>query len=163
MLRILASVVLSLLVLSCQKQSQEVLEKAPGPMTLERLVTIIQENTENARVQDAYVEFTVAGVNMACISDPNSDRMRIVAPIIPASQLTETQRKDMLEANFHSALDGRYAVSNGVVYAAFIHPLSPLQELQVKSAIYQVSQLALSFGTTYSSGVLSFGEQGTDI
>ncbi len=32
----------------------------------------------------------------------------------------------MMIANFHTALDARYAISDGVIYAAFIHPLSSL-------------------------------------
>ena len=161
--QIIIALVALLLIIGCQKQSKEVLDKPAGPMTLERLGEIITESTENVNAQGTYFEFTLAGVSMACVTDPGSDRMRIVAPIIPTSQLTDQQRKAMLEANFHSALDGRYAISNGIVYAAFIHPLSALHEPEVKSALFQVSQLALSFGTTYSSGILSFGQQGTDI
>ena len=63
----------------------------------------------------------------------------------------------MLEANFHSALDGRYAISNGMVYAAYIHPLSPLRPEEVRSALRQVAELGKTFGTTYSSGELLFG------
>lgn len=63
----------------------------------------------------------------------------------------------VLEANFHSALDARYATSDGVLYAAFIHPLSPLTEAEVRSAVAQVASLVRSFGTTYSSGELAYG------
>lgn len=63
----------------------------------------------------------------------------------------------VLEANFHSALDARYATSDGVLYAAFIHPLSPLTEAEVRSAVAQVASLVRSFGTTYSSGELVYG------
>ncbi|NJL83304.1 MAG: hypothetical protein HC890_10765, partial [Chloroflexaceae bacterium] len=54
-------------------------------------------------------------------------------------------------------LDARYAVSNGVVFAAFVHPLSTLDERDFLSALRQVSQLVRNFGTSYSSGALSFG------
>ena len=62
----------------------------------------------------------------------------------------------MLVANFHNALDARYAVSNGNVFAAFLHPLSSLEENDLRSALRQVSQLVANFGTTYSSGGLQF-------
>ena len=153
----------AMLAIACQQQPAQEAQSAAVPMTLERLAEIINKNTENVKAENTYFEFTLSGVSMACVTDPTNDRMRIVAPIMPASQLTDVQKKHMLEANFHSALDGRYGISNGVVYAAFIHPLSPLIEPEVKSALYQVSQLALTFGSTYSSGVMSFGQQGTDI
>ena len=127
-------------------------------MTADKLGAVIHKYAEDVRQQGPVWEFQLDGVTLACVSDPSNDRMRILAAIIPAEQLQPVQLQHMLEANFHSALDGRYCVSNGIVYAAFIHPLSPLNEAQIKSAIYQVSQLAKSFGTTYSSGVLSFGE-----
>lgn len=49
------------------------------------------------------------------------------------------------------------AISDGVLYSAYIHPLSDLSRPQLKSAVVQVANLALSFGTEYTSGVLTFG------
>lgn len=54
----------------------------------------------------------------------------------------------MLEANFHSALDVRYATSNGLVYAAYIHPLSLLRREEIHSALRHVAKLVKTFGTT---------------
>lgn len=144
------------------------LQKKPAPsghqpMTLESLGRIIAEAGENVRDGETYWEFVIEGVPMACITDQRFDRMRIVAPIVPAARLSEEQRETLLEANFHSALDGRYAVSDGMVYAAFIHPLSPLDRTQVLSAMMQVAELARTFGSSYSSGVLSFGRPGTQM
>ncbi|MEE8126039.1 MAG: hypothetical protein V3T42_09525, partial [Nitrospirales bacterium] len=55
--------------------------------------------------------------------------------------------------------DARYAVSQGILYSAFIHPLSTLDEGMLKSAMDQVANLALSFGSEYTSGSLVFGGQ----
>ena len=63
----------------------------------------------------------------------------------------------MLIANYHSSLDARYAVSQGIVYSAFLHPLSTLADDQLASALRQVAALATTFGSTYSSGELMFG------
>ena len=95
---------------------------------------------------------------MALLTSVPHDRIRIVAPIGPEAQLTDQQRKRILEANFHSALDVRYATSNGLVYAAYIHPLSPLRREEIQSALRQVAEPVKTFGTTYSSGELSFGQ-----
>ncbi len=65
--------------------------------------------------------------------------------------------KRMLDTNFHSALDARYVTSNGLVYAAYIHPLSPLRREEILSVLRQVAELVKTFGTPYSSGELSFG------
>ena len=83
--------------------------------------------------------------------------MRLIATISPVSELTGEQVARILEANFHSALDARYATSRGYLYAAFIHPLSPLSDAELRSAVAQVANLARTFGTTYSSGELLYG------
>ncbi len=126
-------------------------------MTQERMEAILRERVDEARGGGGGLEFRYAGVAMLCISDPSHDRMRIIAPIRSEADVSDHQRRLALAANFHTALDARYASSEGVLYAAFIHPLSPLDEAQLLSALRQVASLALSFGTTYSSGELIFG------
>jgi len=74
------------------------------------------------------------------------------------NELTKDIKDKLLISNFHSTLDARYAVSDDVLYAAFIHPLSPLTEGELESAIRQVATLADTFETTYSSGDLSYGD-----
>ncbi len=72
--------------------------------------------------------------------------MRVIAPVVSLSNLTAEQKDLMLEANFHSAPDARYATSEGVVYAAFIHPLSAPQESEVRSGTQQVAAAARGHG-----------------
>jgi hypothetical protein len=132
------------------------IQAAPA-MTLGTLQGILKETVENLKGENGQWRFTYADVEMALLTNVTHDRMRIVAPIGPEAQLTEPQRKRMLDANFHSALDVRYATSNGLVYAAYIHPLSPLRHEQIQSALRQMAELVKTFGTTYSSGELSFG------
>ena len=106
------------------------------------------------------IELTYNGIEMAWISDTTYDRMRLVAPVRGASDLTPNQIGAILQANYHSALDARYGLSQGVLYAAFIHPLGPLTPEEIVSAVRQVSNLVLTFGSTYSSGELQYQEQG---
>ena len=109
------------------------------------------------------LEFTHNDVKMVCISDPTHGRMRIVAPVRAVSDLSGAQVAAVLKANYHSALDARYGTSQGVVYAAFIHPMAPLSKEEVWSAVRQVANLVHTFGSTYSSGELIFNEQGRSL
>ncbi|MDP3092936.1 MAG: hypothetical protein Q8N04_19870 [Nitrospira sp.] len=138
--------------------SQERTIQASPAMTMGILQGILNETVGDLRGESGQWRFTYAGVEMALLASLPHDRMRIVAPIGPEAQLTDQQRKRMLDANFHSALDVRYATSNGLVYAAYIHPLSPLRREEVQSALRQVAELVKTFGSTYSSGELSFGQ-----
>lgn len=128
-------------------------------MTQEQMEKIVKDFTDKAKGEKGSVEFVYNNVAMALISNQEFDRMRIIAPIARYQDLTREQLDTALAANFHRALDARYALSNGIMYSVYIHPLSSLDEVQLRSAIFQVSNLALSFGRDYTSGVLDFGAQ----
>lgn len=96
-------------------------------------------------------------VPLMILTDETNDRMRIIAPITEASRLDEDLLLDCLTANFHSALDVKYAISDQLLWSVFIHPLSPLSDEEVSSAIEQVYAAAVTFGTTFSSTPLIFG------
>jgi hypothetical protein len=82
--------------------------------------------------------------------------MRIMSPIADSNSLNDELIKACLVANFHTALDVKYAVSDGVLWSVFIHPLKELSEDQVKSAVSQVYNANNNFGTTFSSTSLTF-------
>ena len=102
------------------------------------------------------MQFTYDDVRLICISDTSADRMRIISPIVALAEIDSEQMLLALAANFHTVLDARYALSEGVIYAAYIHPLSPLSNAEVLSAIRQVATAKNTFGNEYSSGALVF-------
>ena len=124
---------------------------------LEALVNAIGDDVDG---EDGAWQFDLEGVRMACLTDTHFDRIRVIAPIVDEAEMTEEQLHAVLEANFHTALDARYATSDGILYAAFLHPLTPLTEDELRSAIDQVVSLVQTFGTTYSGGTLVFGVAG---
>ena len=128
-------------------------------MNQESLERIVKATADQAKGEKGVVEFEFKTVRMYLISDPNHNRMRIVAPVAKYETLTRVQIDALLESNYHKALDARYAVSKGVLYSAYIHTLAELHEGQVRSAVHQVANLALSFGNDYSSGKLKFEGQ----
>ena len=91
------------------------------------------------------------------VTDERADRIRIMVPIADASTLSKEQLYRIMQANFESALDARYAVAEGTVWSVFIHPLGVLIEDQLVSAIAQTFNAAQTFGGSYSSGLFSFG------
>jgi len=131
-------------------------------MNQRRLESILKEEGGELTGVPGQVEFVFANVRMACISDPPHDRMCIIAPIVGESEASPEQMRVMLEANFYTTLDGRYAIRGGLIYAAYIHPLSSLHDDEVRSALRQVANLVKSFGTSYSSGDLRFGRAAGD-
>ena len=59
-------------------------------------------------------------------------------------------------ANFHSALDVKYALSDEIIWSVYVHPLKELSEEQVADAVKQVYTAAKTFGSSYSSTNLVF-------
>lgn len=129
---------------------------ALSEMTLDRLEAILQAQTTDLQGARGQWELTLEGQSVIVLADDTNDRMRIVSPVVAANTLSAEQVQAMLVANFHSALDARYAVTNGAVVAVFVHPLSSLQEDDLQSGLRQVASLASTFGTSYSSGELGF-------
>ncbi|MFB6275739.1 MAG: hypothetical protein ABEI32_06275 [Halothece sp.] len=142
--------------LLAQRQAQPSAELQT--MTLESLNTILRQEANNVnRTNQQQWRFQLQGRSMVVVANEKHNRMRIVAPITQAQELSSKQLFKMMVANYHSALDARYAINQqGVVVAAFLHPLTSLQKPDFRSALQQVANLAETFGTDYSSGELYF-------
>lgn len=132
-------------------------QQPPVRMTQEQLHAIIAETAKDVQVQGNMIAFRLGDTQLLAISDTAADRMRIIAPVKPLEQATPKELLASLYANFHTVLDARYAVSDGIIFAAYLHPLSPLTREQIVSAIQQVAAARESFGTGYSSGGPAFG------
>jgi hypothetical protein len=94
---------------------------------------------------------------VAVIADPVAERMRIMMPIAPASSVDEEKLRRLMQANFDSALDARYAVANDLVWGVFIHKLSTLGKDDFLSGLAQTITVVGNYGSSYSSGALVFG------
>lgn len=101
-------------------------------------------------------QFLMIETPMICITDENNNRMRIVAPIKKVEEMEEGELTKCMEANFHTALDVKYAISEGVVWSVFIHPLKELSNNQVVDALTQVRAAAQTYGRDYNSTDLVF-------
>ena len=125
-------------------------------MNNDKLNSIFHSLSDNVQGQNGHWKFIINELMFICLTDQLHNRMRIISPIVKMVEVTDEQLSKCMEANFHSTLDVRYAISDGVLWAAFIHPLQELTDEQVNSAIRQVYSSVRSFGTSYSSGTLSF-------
>jgi hypothetical protein len=91
------------------------------------------------------------------IADLKSDRLCVMSPI-PDQDLTDpTLLFRLLRANFETAIDARYSIWQGTLYALFLHPLASVAPDQFVDAMEQVVTLVKTTGTTFSSTDLRFG------
>lgn len=139
--------------------AQEDAEPAqPEPaMTLETLGKIIAALDPDANTNGAAWQMQIAGTMIFIITDETADRMRAMTPIRKSDEITPEEMTRLMQANFDSALDARYAIAQGTLWATFIHPLSPLEKDEFISGLGQAVNLAQTYGTLYSGGALQFG------
>jgi hypothetical protein len=102
-------------------------------------------------------QFELGKRQVIVITDPIAERMRIMVPIGDAGLLSQELLTRLMQANFDSALDARYAIANDVLWGTFIHPLTSLDEKAFVSGLSQAIAVAENFGGSFSSGAVVFG------
>ncbi len=125
-------------------------------MNNKQLDTIFHTLIDNVKGNHGHWQFILGDTQLICLTDELHNRMRFMAPIIETDKLTPDEINRCLEANFHTALDIKYAISDGILWSVFMHPLKELTERQVEDAIQQVYAGAQNFGSSYSSSNLYF-------
>ncbi|MGY8796064.1 MAG: hypothetical protein ACKVJN_13255 [Woeseiales bacterium] len=126
-------------------------------MTAERLSALILSVDEDAQLNDTVWFFHVAELETAVIYDIAADRMRIVMPIGSTDGISNDELIRVMQANYDSALDARYAIANEQMWGVYIHPLSELSDDEFLTALGETANIVISYGTSYSSGLFMFG------
>ena len=121
------------------------------------MLAVIMAIDEDARLTGNGATFTLEETTVTFVVDVNANRMRLFAQIAPSDALSGPQLRRLMQANFDTALDARYAIAQGQLWSTFIHPLTSLSQDDFVSAIAQTVTLVKTYGTTYSSGGMSFG------
>jgi hypothetical protein len=129
----------------------------PGPMTPDRLVAILLRLDPEAGPRAGGIGLTISDVPVIVFMDPSANRMRAVVPVASAEGLGPDDMRRVLQANFDTALDARYAIAEGRLWSTYIHPLAELQPGQLISGLAQTVILAQTYGTAYASGSVAFG------
>jgi hypothetical protein len=137
--------------------SDQVATQREGEMSLAQMGTILKRLDKDLNGENGNWQLTIADIPVIIVTDDKNNRMRILVAIRKADTLTPDELTRIMQANFDSALDARYAVAQDILWSAFIHPLSTLHDRQFIEAIGQTINLALTYGTSYSSGLLLYG------
>ncbi len=155
------AVILSTVSISANADSHAAEEKPSKVMTLTRMNDLIEAIGDDvARQNQGQWRFVVEKVPVFVIADAMNDRMRVLVGIAKTEDLPEALYQRLMQANFDTTLDARYAVAKGVVWGAYLHPLKALTDRLFLSGVGQTVNLARTFGKTFSSGGLTF--QGGD-
>ena len=136
-------------------------KSAPPEMSPARMNDLIEAVGDGVeRMNPGQWRFKIEKVSVLVIADDAHDRMRILVGIAKANKLPPELYRRLMQANFDTTLDARYAVAKGLLWAMYLHPLKSLTDRMFLSGIGQTVNLLRTFGKTFSSGGLSF--QGGD-
>ena len=136
-----------------------------GPMTVERLdrlVSALDGIEGGIDGQAGAWRFVYRGFQVFVLTDEVADRMRIMVPVAGTDTLGEERLFRLLQANFDTAMDARYAIAQDTLWSVFLHELSSLTDDLFHSGFLQTVTLAATFGTDYSSGAFRFGGGDTE-
>ena len=128
-------------------------------MTNDRLERIVTSMADSIQGNSGNWQFLIKDRMFICVTDQPNNRMRIMSPIVEQKELAYTDMLKVMEANFHTALDVKYAIAHDLLWSVYIHPLRELSDDQVVDAIQQVYVAAMTYGSTYSSSSLSFPDR----
>ncbi|NKI31946.1 hypothetical protein [Croceivirga thetidis] len=133
-----------------------VAELTAQEMTPAKLTKLIEETADTTFVRQKSIQFKINDAMLICIYDENANRMRIISPIAELKDVQEGEILNAMVANFHTALDVKYALSEEIIWSVFAHPLKQLSDEQVLDALKQVYAASITFGSSYSSTDMVF-------
>ncbi len=126
-------------------------------MTLDRLVAIVRTIDAEAQVRGPAMRLAIEDVTVTVITDAKNNRMRAFVAIQSLDGINQQLLYRLLQANFDSALDARYAIAQEHILSVFIHPLKELDKNQFIEGLGQVVNLVKTYGTAFTSGAMTFG------
>lgn len=132
-------------------------QEAEPHMTLSRMAEIVLALDPEAQVGGAGFSLSIDDIPVLIVTDVRANRMRAMVPIRSAETMTPEEMQRVMQANFDSALDARYAVAQGQLWGVFLHPFKELERDQFISGVAQTVNVAKTYGSLYSSGAGQFG------
>ncbi len=104
-----AELIVALMLTSRAGLAHEHTSASPEPMTNARLAAILERVAPQVQGQAGQWRITRDGIPVMILTDESHNRMRVIAPIAKRDQVSDAILERMLEANFATALDARYA------------------------------------------------------
>ncbi len=132
-------------------------QEAEPSMTGQRMAEIVLALDPDAQSTPSGFQLTIDDVPVLIVMDVLANRMRAMVPIRLAEDLTAEELQRVLQANFDTALDARYALANGRLWGVYIHPLRELERDQLISGLAQTVNIANTYGTLFTGGAAQFG------
>lgn len=110
----------------------------------------IAQHGSDIRPSQRGLTFRFIDRHLECMFDTHADRMRLFARVAGRSEISDSDVRDLLTANYTNTADGRYACDGNTVFGSFLHPLGDLSEAQFYRGACAARDLILHFGGSNS-------------
>jgi hypothetical protein len=128
-------------------------------MTTDQLDKLLRSRFNELETGKDQWRLEVGGTRVHVLADPDSDRLRVMAPVAAVDRSDADAFRRLLEANYGNTLDARYAIDNDILWALFLAPLATVPEYMVDAAISQVVELARTTGSSFSASPVALGSR----
>ena len=118
-------------------------------MTTDQIEILLKTRFDKTELVNDRWEVSVGMLRLVVMAHHDTDRLRIMVPVAAVDHPDPQTFQRLLEANFITALDARYAIYSDVLWAIFLGPLSEVSEHLFDTAITEVLQLAANTGSSY--------------
>ena len=128
---------------SDSRSADSATSKSANPMTNDRLDGLIRQTSKTVKGEAGYWQIKIGGRDVLVITDARHNRMRIMSPVAAQDQLDKAELIRLLEANFGSALDSKYALRDQTLWSVFTlrSPSLPMSNFSIawrKSLIWPI-------------------------
>lgn len=124
-------------------------------MTPDALTALLQSKTVIHEQREGFWNVDYLDRNVLIVNQP-VDLLRVMTPILPAEEIEVEILFRVLQANFKSTRNARYALHGDYLWSVFGFSLDALSEQDVVVGMDQVTLLADTFGATFSASLLPF-------
>ena len=118
-------------------------------MTIDDMEDLFKARFDRVEQVEDRWEVSVGRHRLIVMAHEDTDRLRIMVPVAAVDHPDVQTFQRLLEANFITTLDARYAIYSNVLWSVFLAPLSGVSEHLFDTAITEVLQLAGNTGTSY--------------
>ena len=118
-------------------------------MTPEQIETLLHSRFDKVELVNDRWEVSIRSLRLIVMAHHDTDRLRVMVPVAAVDHPDAGTFKRLLEANFITTLDARYAIYSDVLWAIFLGPLAGTSEHLFDTAISEVLQLAGNTGSSY--------------
>ena len=119
-------------------------------MNTDQIETLLKSRFDNVELVNDRWEVSVGMSRLIVMAHHDTDRLRIMVPVAAVDHPDPQTFQRLLEANFITTMDARYAIYSDVLWAVFLAPLSTVSEHLFDTAITEVLQpLANNTGSSY--------------